>query len=34
MNEIPASNFGPKIAYRAEIIGVFPHLLQANARVV
>jgi len=34
MNEIPASNFGPKTAYRAEIFRVFPHLLEANSRMV
>jgi len=34
MNEYPASNFGPKTAYRAEIIRVVPHLLQANAGMV
>jgi len=34
MNETPASNFGPKTAYRAEIIRVFRNLLQANARMI
>jgi hypothetical protein len=34
MNESPASNFGPKTAYRAEIFRAFLHLLQANNRQV
>jgi len=34
INESPASNFGPKTAYRAEIVRVFPHLIQENARMV
>jgi hypothetical protein len=34
LNRSPASNFGPKTSYRAEIVSVFPHLLQANARMV
>jgi hypothetical protein len=34
MNEIPASNFDPKTAYRAESFRVFPHLLEANSRMV
>ena len=33
-SEIPASNFGPKTAYRAWNCSWFPHLLQANARTV
>jgi hypothetical protein len=34
MSEIPVSSFDPKTAYRAEIVRVFPLLLQANARMV